>query len=143
MKASEKQATEFDLLRLFVEQLEREGLDRKQGLFAIDESVIAQLAVAGFSITVAQAQQLAGRCLANEWLEHEMLGGKYVGLSLTASGLGIVRSRRLRQQQLESRTWLKRVSDYIEEHKGLFIALGAVLGLAGLVAKLFSNGHGT
>ena len=140
---SKKQATEFDLLQLYVKQMEREGSNRKLVRINIDESVVKQLSAAGFSTTIAQAQQLADRCLANEWLEHTVMGGKYIDLALTASGFGIVRSRQLRQQQLESRSWLKRVSDYIEDHKGLFIALGVVIALAGLLAKVFSSGHGS
>lgn len=137
---SKKQATEFDLLHLYAEQMEREGSNRKLVHIDIDERVVAQLVAAGFGTTLAQAQQLADRCLANEWLEHTVMGGKYMGLALTAAGFGVVRSRQLRQQQLESRSLLKRVSDYIEDHKGLFIALGAAIALVGLLATLFSSG---
>lgn len=137
----EKQATEIDLLRLYVEYMEQEGCNRKLVRISIDEGVVAQLAAASFSATVASVQKLADRCLANEWLERTSIDGKYSGLSLTASGFGIVRSRQLRQQQLESRSVLKRISDYIEDHKGLFIALGTAIALAGLLIKLFSNGN--
>ncbi|MEK6243231.1 MAG: hypothetical protein AABM33_01910 [Pseudomonadota bacterium] len=140
---SNKQATEFDLLQLYVEQMEREGSNRKLVRINIDDGVVAQLAAAGFSTTVAQAQQLADRCLANEWLEHTQMGGKYLSLALTASGFGVVRSRQIRQQQLESRGWLKRLSDYIEDHKGLFIALGVAIALGGLLVKLFAGGNGS
>lgn len=140
---SDKHATEFDLLRLYVEVMEREGCNRKLVRIDIDESIVTSLAAAGFSTTVAQAQQLADRCLANEWLEHTAMGGKYMNLALTASGFGVVRSQQLRKQQLQNRTWLKRVSDYIEDHKGLFIALGAAIALAGVLVKFLSNGHGS
>ncbi len=140
---SKAPATEFDLLRLFVDEMERQGSNRKLVRLDIDDSFVGQLMALGLETTIAQAQRLADRCLANEWLEHTVMGGKYISLSLTAAGFGVVRSRQLRKQQLDGRGFLKKVSDYIEDHKGLFVALGVVIALAGLLAKLFTTGGGS
>lgn len=137
MKASQH-VTEFDLLECFVEEMERRG--ENKNLIRLD--VDAQLAMSlseklGCNITEERLQGFADRCLANEWLEHRVMGGKYLQLGLTTAGLGVVRSRQRKQQLLAQRSKLKRLSDYIEDHKGLFVALGASIALVSLLVKLF------
>ena len=65
------------------------------------------------------------------------MAGKYGQLGLTTTGLGVVRSRQRKAEALANRISLKKVSDYIEDHKGLFVALGAAIAVAGLLLKLF------
>lgn len=141
-KINPQEATAFDLLHLYVEEMENCGANRQTMWIEINESFVDKLSAQGFEITLTSAQKLADQCIANEWLEHNGRTGKhqYDNLELTATGLGIVRSRQQRQKQLEARGLLKRISDYIEDHKGLFVALGAALGLVTLLVKLLSNG---
>ena len=133
--------TEFDLLELYVEEMERLGQSRNFVRFNIDDSMAGRIgSKLGSEVTVEQVQALADRCLANEWLEHTSLGaGKYGYLILTTSGFGVVRSRQRQREILAARSFLKKVSDYIVDHKGLFIVLGAAIALASLLVKLFGG----
>lgn len=138
---SKDHLTEFDLLEVYVEEMERIGKSRKFVRFSIDDSMAVRIgSKLGFEVTLEQVQALADRCLANEWLEYTSLGaGKYGNLIITTSGFGIVRSRHRQREILAARSFLKRVSDYIVDHKGLFIVLGAAIALASLLVKLFGG----
>ncbi|MBV5326988.1 MAG: hypothetical protein JZU65_05025 [Chlorobium sp.] len=131
--------TEFDFLAIFVDEMESEGLGRKLIRLSVDDAFAGPLsAKLGLSTSLEPLQKLADRCLANEWLEHTVLGcGQYGFLAITATGLGVVRSRQKSEEVKRSRSNLKKVSDAIEDHKGLFIALGALLALVTVALKLF------
>lgn len=131
--------TEFDILALFVDEMESEGVSRKLIRLSVDDAFVGRLSdKLGMAISLEPIQRLVDRCLANEWLEHTSLGtGKYGFLAITATGLGVVRSKQKSEEVKRSRSNLKKLSDAIEDHKGLFIALGALLALATVALKLF------
>lgn len=129
---------EFELLRAFVRRMEAEGANRNLIRLDIDKPLAEQVsAELGEVVLVEELRQAADRCLANEWLEHRVMAGKYGQLGLTTEGFGVVRSRQRKEQQLADRSKLQVMSDYIVDHRGLFIALGAGIGLTGLLLKLF------
>lgn len=134
-----KEISEEDILRVFVEEMETRGESRKLVRLDVNDSMVEKINSAkGTNIGLEQLRKLADKCLANEWLEHTVMGlGKYGHLSLTTTGLGVVRSRQRKEEVLAKRTWWKKASDYIEDHKGLFLALGAAIAVAGLLLKLF------
>ncbi len=136
-----KEVSEEDLLKVFVEEMEASGLSRKLVRFDINASMVEKINnKKGTNIDLEQLYKLADRCLANEWLEHTVLSGdRYAHLSITATGLGIVRSRRHTEEVLATKTWLKKASDFIENHKGLLLFLGTVIALITLLIKLFSR----
>ena len=69
-------------------------------------------------------EKATDKCIAYEWLEHRTLGGsKYQRLNLTQKGFGVARSKMKSDELNLSRNKLKIISDYIENHKGLFILL--------------------
>ena len=133
------QPTEIDLLRVYVNRMEAEGKTRKLVRISIDDDLVGDLSSQGFALDLDQLQLLADRCLAREWLEHTQLGGQYTNLALTSTGVGVVRSRQASAEKLAQRSWPKKASDYIEDHKGLFIALGAAIALAGLMIKVLGD----
>lgn len=133
-----KKATEFDLLEIFVTEMEQRGEKRNLIIFDIDQKMAGAVSdKVGVPVTLEEIQKLADRCLANEWLEHKVLAGKYGQLELSTSGFGVVRSLQRKQEKLANRSFLKKTSDYIEDHKGLFIALTVAIGLAGILVRLF------
>ena len=90
--------------------------------------------------TLEALQKAADKCFAHEWLEHAELGcGKYGGLRITPKGVGAARSKRKSEELKASRGRLKKVSDYIEDHKGLFVVLGFLLALATFALKLLGG----
>ena len=133
-----KDVSEEDILRIFVEEMEMRGENRKLVRLDVNDSMLEKINSAkGTDIGLDQLCKLADRCLANEWLEHTVMGvGKYGHLSLTTTGLGVIRSRQRKEEALAKRTWWKKASDYIEDHKGLFLVLGAAIAVAGLLLKL-------
>jgi hypothetical protein len=134
-----KEVSEEDILRAFVEEMETRGENRKQVRLDVNDSMVEKInSTKGTNIDLEQLYKLADRCLANEWIEHTVMGGgRYALLSITTTGLGVVRSRRREEETLAKRTQLKKVSDYIEDHKGLFLALGAAIAVLGLLMKIF------
>lgn len=131
--------TEFYLLLMYVEKMEAEGKKRSLIRIGIDQALVEQFSERGLATTLEHLQKLADICLARDWLEHKVVGSKYAEVGLTATGHGIVRSRQQRELQLVSRTTLKRASDHIENHKGLFLLLASVIALTGLLIKLLGD----
>ena len=136
-----RNASEEDIVEVFVEEMESWGENRKHVRLDIDESMVKRINDRkGRKIDLEQLRKYADRCLANEWLEHTVMGvGKYGQLSITTTGLGVVRSRQRKKEALANRTSFKKLSDYIEDHKGFFILLGATIAVAGLLIKLFGE----
>ncbi len=58
------------------------------------------------------------------------MGAKYNHLRLTTTGFGAAKSRQRRAEMLQQRSPTKKVSDYVVEHRGLFMVLGFLLALA-------------
>jgi hypothetical protein len=136
-----RKVSEEDILTVFVEEMEARGESRKLVRLDVDALMLERINRAkGCNIDLEKLNRFADRCLANEWIEHAAIGvGKYGYLSLTTTGLGIVRSRQRKEEASANRSRLKKASDYIEDHKGLFVALGAAVALAGLLLKLFAR----
>ena len=132
--------TEFDLLEIYVDEMERCGQNRKFIRLSIDDDMVAKIRSKFDSeIMLEQLQALADKCLAHEWLEYTVLGDKYNALALSTTGLGVVGSRQHKKADLVNRSLLKRGSDYVENHKGLFAGLTAAIALATLLIKLLAG----
>jgi hypothetical protein len=89
----------------------------------------------GTNINLEQLYMLTNKCFANEWLERSSMGRGYDNIGLTATGLSVIKSRQRKEEALAKRTWLKKASDYIEDHKGLFIIYTAIIAIATLLIK--------
>lgn len=136
-----KSVTEVDLLEMYVDEMEVQGANRNLIRLSVDEAMVeAVRKKLQTDVDLESLQKLADKCLANQWLEHRVMGGKYGHLGLTTAGFGVVRSRQRKLEALANRTALKRASDYIEEHKGLFVAIGVAIALAGVLVRLFPGG---
>ena len=136
-----RKPTVYHLLEVFVDEMEARGQNRKLVRQTIDKTFAEKVSEkTGSQASLGDIQKLADRCLANEWLEQILLGGsKYSYLGLTTTGMGVVRSRQRKEEQLAQRSFSKRVSDYIEDHKGLFIALAAAIGIMGFLVRFFAR----
>ncbi|MCX4188352.1 hypothetical protein OMP95_10890 [Methylophaga sp. OBS4] len=120
--------------------MEEKGVNRKAVSFGIDEELVNEVYEAtGVQYSLNELQKAADKCLAHEWIEHTTLGDKYTSLRVTEKGIGIVRSKRKQEAEKNNRPVLKKVSDYIEEHKGLFVFLGFTVALASLLIKIYGD----
>lgn len=128
-------------MAVFVEEMESRGKNRKLVRLDIDDSMLERINKRkGSQLCLEHLYKYADRCLANEWLEYTVMGvGKYCQLSITTTGLGVVRSQQRKEEALSNRTSFKKFSDYIEDHKGFFILLGSAIAIAGLLTKLFTG----
>ena len=133
---------EYRLLIYLLELCEKNGQRYDQHYFDIDNMLIENL-YEKYQIepTLEELQQVVDRCYARSWLEHAyMSGSQYKGLKLTTTGSGVATSKRKSDEAKNSRPFLKKASDYIEEHKGLFVLLGSLIAITGLLITISKGG---
>lgn len=129
---------EFKILANIIDFMEANGATAKAVTFAVDQQLADEInSKYGTSYSVANLEKAVDKCVANEWVAHRALGEKYKCLGITPKGVGAARSRARAEEIKASRTWLKKASDYIEDHKGLFMVLGFLVALATFASKFF------
>jgi len=132
---------EFKILNNILDYMESHGTTYKLIEISINEELVEDInAENKSSYTLEELQKATDKCLAHEWLKHSYLGSdKYAHLKITPKGVGAARSKQKSDELKASRSFLKKSSDYIEDHKGLFIVLGFFLGLATFSLKIFGD----
>ncbi len=140
-----KNFDEYNFLDLFYQEMLERGRANNLVRLSVDARMMEGIyAKSGISVTEGDLQIIADICLANSWVKHTTLDvGQYGNLQLTTTGFGVAKSKRKQAEQLNNRSMVKKTSDYIEEHKGLFMLLGFIIALAGLLFNFYgSNGNG-
>ena len=129
-----KKVSEEDILEVFVEKMKAEGLTLNSVTLNVDNSMVDKINNAKeTNIDLEQLHELAKRCIANEWIIRLETNRSYNCFQLSTKGLGVINSRQIKEGILTKRTWLKKASDYIKDHEGLFgIGIGAIIAIAGL-----------
>lgn len=129
---------EFKILANIIDFMEANGATAKVVTFAVDQQLADEInARYGTTYSVRDLEKAVDKCVANDWVTHRALGEKYKYLGITTKGVGAARSRARAEEIKASRTWLKKASDYIEDHKGLFVVLGFLVTLATFASKFF------
>ncbi len=140
-----KKFDEYDFLDLFYQEMLKVGQARNLVRLSVNARMVEDIYdKSAISVTEGELQRMADICLANSWIKHTTMGvGQYGNLQLTTTGFGVAKSKQKQAELLNNRSILKKTSDYIEEHKGLFILLGFIIALSGLLIKYYgSNGNG-
>ncbi|MEZ9541948.1 hypothetical protein AB4209_08255 [Vibrio sp. 10N.286.48.C11] len=137
---------EYALLNSVLNYMQKHGHSHKYVHLSIDENLIKDIHFeSGGKFTIEELQKGANICLANDWLQHSYLGtGKYEQLSITQRGLGIARSNQMKlvAEEAESKVILtelsrsRRLSNWVQEHSGLFVLVGILISLAGVLVTL-------
>lgn len=129
---------EFKILNNIVDHMESTRSTYKLVTLSIDEELVSEINNKNnTNFTLGELEKAADKCLAHEWLTHASLGGaKYGSLQITPKGVGASRSKLKSEELKASRSWLKKSSDSIEDHKGILIFLGAVIALASFILKV-------
>ena len=123
----------FELLRIFYDAMVEGGVNHKIFRADIDENFVENINTLNkFHLSLEDCQKLADKCLANEWLERTVMGGKYIQLRLTTTGLGIVKSKLKQKEISQQRSILKKLSDYVNDHNGVFILLSFIVSFLSL-----------
>src|SRR2546430_10766022 len=69
-----RQPTEFDLLEIYVEEMERLGKSHKLVRLSADDNMAARIgSKLGGKVALEHLQSLTDKCLAHEWLTHTVL----------------------------------------------------------------------
>ncbi|MFZ2890059.1 hypothetical protein [Sulfuricurvum sp.] len=114
----EKEGHTVELVRITFTDSERETINKQYNT----------------KITNEKMEEILNRLLSHEYIKHTTFGGEqFSNLKLTLKGLGIVNSIRNKDEQKKQKSYLKKASDYVEEHKGLFLAFGFVVTLITLI----------
>ncbi len=118
---------EYNLLIHVLELCEENGNRHSNVHFNVDHKLVEELYDRyGVHPSIDELKQIVDRCYAREWLEHAYLGGgRHNGLKLTPKGMGVATSKRKSEELRKKRPLPKKVSDYIEDHNGLFVLLGS------------------
>lgn len=135
---------EYDFLDLFYQDMLKKGHSHNLIRLSVNARFVEQVyESSGQSLTEDQLKKIADICLANGWVEHATMGGLHNNLRLTTTGFGVVKSKRMRAEQMSNRGIMGKASDFVVDHKGLFILFGFVIALASLLIKLYgSSGNG-
>ncbi len=127
---------EFKILTNVINFMESNGSTYKVVTFSIDQDLANEInSKHGTKYSVQVLEKAADKCIAHEWIERRSLDGKYDNLGITPKGIGAARSKTKAEELKASRSRLKKISDYIEDHKGLFVALGLIVALATFASK--------
>jgi hypothetical protein len=130
--------TEFKILWNIIDYMEANGATYKTVTFSIDQELTDEINKKhSANHSLEDIRKAADRCLAHEWIERMALNHGYTHLRITPKGIGAGRSKAKADQAKASRSRLKRASDYIEDHKGLFVVLGFIVALATFASKFF------
>lgn len=121
--------------------MESTGSTYKLVSFSVDQDFVEEINKDNkTSYTLPDLEKAADKCLAHEWIAHTAMGaGKYGHLGITPKGIGAARSKKKAEELKASRSFLKKASDVIEDHKGILIFLGSALALATFILKVMSD----
>ena len=129
--SKKNQFDEFDFLALFYKKMISDGEKHNFVRLSVNarmvESIYDELSI---SVTEDQLQTVANICTANNWIETVSIGdGKYNNLQLTSSGVGVAKSKQMQKDLLHNQSFIKKISDFIVEHNGLFILISTIFAL--------------
>jgi len=129
----------FKFLSIFYDKMIYEGKNYQVVTLSIDDSFLCILnEKLRDKLSLKDTERLADICFANGWIKLTTMGSKYNNLQLTATGLGIVKSKIRQIQDLRSRSVLKKFADYIDDHKGLFILLSFLVSFLSFAVAVLS-----
>ncbi len=126
------------ILSYFVDEMESKGYTRQTVLVSFTDDVVQTIndkhstTISGDTLDVSIKKLLASEHLTQKC----MSGCKNSNLQITSKGVAVVTSLRAKEAQLKNRSWDKKVSDYIENRKGLFILLGSLGTIAGIITLI-------
>ncbi|MCG3676149.1 hypothetical protein [Aliarcobacter butzleri] len=124
-------------LEYFVDNMESKGLTIKTVHISFSEEELKEINEKyKTKITLEKMREVLNKLLSHEYLKRAYLNGdNFSGLELTLKGLGVVNSLRSKEETKKKRKLLKKISDYVEDHKGIFLVLGFLITVITLFLK--------
>lgn len=131
---------EFKIIANVIDFMEANGITANMVTFEVDQKLVDDInAKYETNYSVPDLEKSVDKCIANEWITRRSMSDKYKFLNITKKGLGAARSRARAEEIKASRTRLKKVSDYIEDHKGLFVFLSILIAIATFASKFMGS----
>jgi hypothetical protein len=128
---------EFKILAYIIDSMEANGVTSQVVKFEVDQKFANEISSKyGIRYTVSDLEKAVDKCIANEWLANRSFE-KYKDIGITPKGEGAARSKIKSEENKSSQTIIKKASDFIEEHKGLFVLFGFLIALATFASKFF------
>jgi len=128
----------LQILSYVLKIMESTGTPTNATSITIDEQLVCSINEDNnTNYTLDVIKKATDKCLAHEWLETTGAGSgsKYSFLRVTSKGFAVASSKNKALEQKKSRTLAKKISDYIEDHKGWFLLLGFMITLATFLIK--------
>ena len=112
---------EYDFLFLFYQQMLALGQSHNLIRLSVNARMVEEIyEKSKIPVNENELQDVADICLANRWIERTTMGGdQYCNFLLTTAGFGVVKSKLKQTELLANRTFFKKASDSIVEHKGI------------------------
>lgn len=128
-------------LEHFVDNMESKGLTIKTVHISFSEEELKIINEKyKTNVTLEKMKEVLNKLLSHEYLKRAYLtGDNFSGLELTLKGLGVVNSLRSKEETKKKRKLLKKISDYVEDHKGIFLVLGFLITVITLFLKFKGN----
>lgn len=127
----QKKISKEDVLEVFVKEMYTHGINKDLFTLSINQINERIKNKTRKDISLDELRSLLNECLADEWLRNQYFEDTY---SLTPTGKGVITSRRSKKELLANRSFLKKASDFFDDHKGLFIPLSAFSGVVALIS---------
>jgi len=128
---------EESILSYFIDSMESRGESYNTVIISFDEAVINEIKEKhSISFSDESKKNIFNKLLSHEYIAYAFFGGEeYSGIKITLKGLSAINSIRLKREQLEKRSILKKLSDGIENHKGLATFVGIMLTILTIIVK--------
>lgn len=137
LKRNKMTKEEESILSYFIDSMESRGESYNTVIISFDEVVIKEIEKKySVSFSDESKKTIFNKLISHEYIAYTFFGGEeYSGMKITLKGLGAINSIRLKREQLEKRSILKKLSDGIENHKGLATFIGTMLAILTIIFK--------
>lgn len=133
---------EQSILKYFVDEMEFHGVKATLIRISFDDETL-QAIENKYHVTLNSENKasILKKLISHEYIQYTYMNAEeFGGMQITSKGLGIVNSIRAKEEQRQNRKTLKKLSDAIEDHKGLATFIGLVItasiGIVTLILKL-------
>lgn len=125
------------ILSYFIEAMEENGVKHHLISVDFDDATLSSIQEK-YHVTIDSNNKssVLNKLLSHEYIQYSYFGGQeYFGIQITSKGVGVINSIKAKEEQLEKRSFFKKISDGIENHKGLATFVGAMIAIITLILK--------
>ncbi len=94
------------------------------------------------SIDVNNRSSVLNNLLSHKYIQHSCLDVKYFNMQITLKGIDAINSIKEKEEELKNRSFLKKLSDGIESHKGLATFTGIIIAIITLIYNMGKSSNG-